>query len=151
MEYYENGGTAVARLLWQGPSVAKQVIPQSQLFTSGGATPTATAAPAQTAPTSWVINTATSGTMTSGSTVTFTSKFTAPTSGSYILDVEVYNLANNAKIAQWAPTKTLSAGQTITLTNTTTLPAGSYIVKQGVFTTSWSMIAWQDGSTFQVK
>ena len=31
MEYYENGGGAMARLLWSSPSQAKQVIPQSQL------------------------------------------------------------------------------------------------------------------------
>ncbi|HIK15140.1 MAG TPA: glycoside hydrolase family 55 protein [Leptolyngbyaceae cyanobacterium M33_DOE_097] len=32
MEYYENGGGAVSRLLWSGPGITKQVIPQSQLF-----------------------------------------------------------------------------------------------------------------------
>jgi hypothetical protein len=32
MEFYENGGDAVARLLWSGPSVAKAVVPQSALF-----------------------------------------------------------------------------------------------------------------------
>lgn len=31
-EYYENGGGAVARLLWSSPSTPKAVIPQSQLF-----------------------------------------------------------------------------------------------------------------------
>jgi hypothetical protein len=31
MEYYENGGGAVARLLWSSPSIAKQVVPQSAL------------------------------------------------------------------------------------------------------------------------
>ena len=33
MEFYENGGDAVARLLWSGPSVPKTVIPRSALFT----------------------------------------------------------------------------------------------------------------------
>ncbi len=32
LEYYENTGSAVSRLLWSGPGVSKQVIPQSQLF-----------------------------------------------------------------------------------------------------------------------
>jgi hypothetical protein len=32
MDYYENGGGAVARLLWSSPSMAKQVVPQSRLF-----------------------------------------------------------------------------------------------------------------------
>ena len=31
MEYYENGGAAVAKLLWSSPSTPKQVVPQSQL------------------------------------------------------------------------------------------------------------------------
>lgn len=32
LEYYENTGSAVARLLWSGPGISKQVIPQSRLF-----------------------------------------------------------------------------------------------------------------------
>ncbi len=32
MECYENGGGAVARLLWSSPSVTKEVIPSNQLF-----------------------------------------------------------------------------------------------------------------------
>jgi hypothetical protein len=32
MEYYENGGGAVAKLLWSSPSTPKQVVPQSRLF-----------------------------------------------------------------------------------------------------------------------
>ncbi len=35
LEYYETTGSAVAKLLWQGPAVAKQVIPQTQLFPAG--------------------------------------------------------------------------------------------------------------------
>jgi hypothetical protein len=33
MEYYENGGGAVAQLRWSSPSQAKQIIPSSRLFT----------------------------------------------------------------------------------------------------------------------
>ena len=32
MEFYENGGGAVARLLWSGPGVAKDVVPSTQLY-----------------------------------------------------------------------------------------------------------------------
>jgi endo-1,4-beta-D-glucanase Y len=34
LEYYENGGGAVAKLLWSSPSRSKEVIPSSQLFTT---------------------------------------------------------------------------------------------------------------------
>lgn len=34
MEYYENGGGAVAQLSWSSPSQPKQIIPQNRLFTS---------------------------------------------------------------------------------------------------------------------
>ena len=34
MEYYENGGGAVAKLSWASPSTAKQIIPASQLYPS---------------------------------------------------------------------------------------------------------------------
>ncbi|QDV39733.1 PA14 domain-containing protein [Tautonia plasticadhaerens] len=36
MEYYENGGGAVARLLWSGPSTPKAVVPRSRLYSGGG-------------------------------------------------------------------------------------------------------------------
>src|SRR6185295_1060484 len=41
MEFYENGGGAVAKLLWSSPSTAKQTVPQSQLYpaASGGSSP----------------------------------------------------------------------------------------------------------------
>lgn len=32
IEYYENGGDAVAKLLWSSNSQTKQVIPQTQLY-----------------------------------------------------------------------------------------------------------------------
>ncbi len=32
MEYYENGGDAVCKLLWKGPTFSKQVVPVNQLF-----------------------------------------------------------------------------------------------------------------------
>jgi glucose/arabinose dehydrogenase len=39
MEYYENGGGAVSRLLWSSPSQAKQVIPTSQLYAPATGSP----------------------------------------------------------------------------------------------------------------
>jgi hypothetical protein len=50
LEYLEENNQAVARLLWSGPSVSKQVIPQSQLYSTplGGTTPPAP--PADTTP-----------------------------------------------------------------------------------------------------
>jgi hypothetical protein len=32
IEYYENGGGAVAKLLWSGPGIPKQVVPQARLY-----------------------------------------------------------------------------------------------------------------------
>jgi chitodextrinase len=32
MEYYQDGGSAVARLAWSSPSMAKQIVPTTQLF-----------------------------------------------------------------------------------------------------------------------
>jgi len=37
MEYFENRGGAVAQLSWSGPSVGKQIIPQTNLFTTNNA------------------------------------------------------------------------------------------------------------------
>ncbi len=36
MEYYENGGGAVAKLSWSSPSQPKEIIPQNQLYSSEG-------------------------------------------------------------------------------------------------------------------
>jgi PA14 domain/Pectate lyase superfamily protein len=46
VEYYDNTGAAVSRLLWSGPGVSKQIIPQSQLFSPviDSTLPTASAA-----------------------------------------------------------------------------------------------------------
>jgi hypothetical protein len=32
IEYFENTGRAVARLLWSGPGLAKAVVPQARLY-----------------------------------------------------------------------------------------------------------------------
>lgn len=42
MDFYENGGGALATLSWSSPSLAKEIIPQSQLYpAAGGGTPPA--------------------------------------------------------------------------------------------------------------
>jgi glucose/arabinose dehydrogenase len=41
MEYYENGGAAVARLEWQSNSQAREVVPQGRLFTAIPSVPNA--------------------------------------------------------------------------------------------------------------
>jgi hypothetical protein len=47
MEYYDNTLDAVARLLWSGPSLPKQVIPQIRLYPAGGTPPPPPPPPAQ--------------------------------------------------------------------------------------------------------
>jgi hypothetical protein len=44
MDFYENGGGAMATLSWSSPSIGKEIIPQSQLYPATG-TPTPPAAP----------------------------------------------------------------------------------------------------------
>jgi hypothetical protein len=50
MDFYENGGGAVAQLSWSSPSIAKEIVPQSQLYPPGGP-PTPPAAPTNLAAT----------------------------------------------------------------------------------------------------
>lgn len=64
VEYYDNTGAAVSRLLWSGPGVTKQIIPQSQLFSpsSDSTLPTASAT---------IANVTTAGATTYDFTVTY--------------------------------------------------------------------------------
>jgi glucose/arabinose dehydrogenase len=39
MEFYENGGSAVARLSWSAPSIAKAIVPTTRLFAAAGPPP----------------------------------------------------------------------------------------------------------------
>ena len=36
LDFYENGGGTVAQLSWSSPSIAKEIVPQSQLYPPGG-------------------------------------------------------------------------------------------------------------------
>jgi hypothetical protein len=51
MDFYENGGGAVAKLLWSSANDPKAVVPQSQLYSSAPAAPVAQTASVATAPT----------------------------------------------------------------------------------------------------
>jgi hypothetical protein len=154
LEYYENTGSAVMILLWQTPSITKQVVPKLQLYpgnTTPAPSPTPTIAPA---PASWQMAATVSGNLASGSSLTIQSNFTAPAgaSGSYLMDTEVYNLANGQKVAQWYTVQSFAAGQKQTATNSWQTGAGQYQVRMGVFKPDWTFLAWQnDGASFTVK
>lgn len=204
MEYYEATGGATSTLSWQTPTLAKQIVPQGQLYSGAGsqATPTPTSAPPTATPTntvaatatptktagptatptntvaatatptkttaptvpaatptktsatpappaSWQMTGAVMGTLTAGSTLTIKGNFTAPggTNASYLLDVEVYDLATNTKVAQWLPVQPFTAGQLRIVSNTWQVVAGNYVVKLGVFNPDWSFVAWNDSAT----
>jgi hypothetical protein len=89
MEYYENGGLAVAQLSWSSASQAKQIIPQNRLcYDPGSGSPTSTPTPTNT-PT----NTATSTpTRTPTNTPTSSPTFTpTPTPSCTGLSADYYN------------------------------------------------------------
>ena len=50
IEFYENGGGAVAKLAWQSPRQAKQIVPSSQLFPQASTTPPTPTTPPTTVP-----------------------------------------------------------------------------------------------------
>ena len=55
MEFYEDGGGATAKLSWSSPSQPKQIIPQSQLYSSSSTTPPPPPPPPPSSgPFSWV-------------------------------------------------------------------------------------------------
>jgi hypothetical protein len=115
------------------------------------ATPKLTATPVS--PVNWVMSSKVLPAPVSDTVSHITSRFTAPpgVKGSFIIDVEVYDLANNTRVGHWYPVKTCTPGQVISLTNGIKLKRGTYIIKQGVFSTNWALIAWQDGPTFTIK
>ncbi len=116
--------------------------------------PTSTPSPAPVVPANWLLSSAASGAMTTGSTITITGNFTGPVSANsaYILDVEVYNTVTNTKVQQWFTTQNFTPGQLWTVTNTFNASPGNYQVRLGVFTSNWSFVTWlQNGAVFQVK
>ena len=97
-----------------------------------------------TVPSTWVLSATAAAT---GSTIATTAKFTAPTSGTFLLDTEIWDSANQ-KAAQWTETKTVTAGQALSFPYSWSASAsGTYSVRQGVFSTDWSQtLAWSNAS-----
>ncbi len=77
--------------------------------------------------------------------------FTAPSTanGQYLLDLEVKDQSGK-RVKQWFETKTMTAGQLITLTRVigkTELPAGKYTVVMGAFTPNWAQtLLWNNAA-----
>ncbi len=115
LEYYENTGGAVANLLWQSPSIAKQIIPQAQLYSGGGATPTPTPVP----PTATATPTA----------VAPTSTPTTPTATATPTTVAPTPTAASQPPASWQMSAkvngTLTSGSTLNIQSNFTAPAGA--------------------------
>lgn len=129
---------------------------QAQAYYARGglSLPSSGTPPAPPAPSVWQLSASTSGTLTNGSTVTVSANFAAPanTSGTYLVDIEVYDLNTNQKVKQWWGNQSFTAGQPQTLTNSLQVQTGRYQVRLGIFTTNWSNIAWlQNGPTYQVN
>ena len=72
--------------------------------------------------------------------------FGVAVSGSYILDMELYN-SQNVKAYQYYEARNLTAGVTQSVTwNMTPTVAGPYKLKVGIFTPDWQQKAWNDAA-----
>ena len=112
--------------------------------------PTTTSAPPaiQSRPTGWTLSASVAG----ATPAQVQSSFTAASDFSpsvVILDTEIFD-SNNAKVAQWSEAAAAGQGQTFNRTynwDTTALKAGTYAVRQGVFSSDWSrLIIWKSDS-----
>jgi hypothetical protein len=81
MEYYENGGGAVAQLSWSSPSTSKTIIPTSQLY------------PVHNSPPFVIINNPVNG-QNFPATATITLNSTAGDSDGYVTSVDYYSGTN---------------------------------------------------------
>lgn len=91
--------------------------------------------PQAQAATNWTI--AANTLVTSSSAVAVNANFTAPSSvsGKYTLDVDIYNPAGQ-RVKRWSSVRTVTANQLISFNHSWTptgQPAGTYIVKSGVW------------------
>lgn len=98
MDYYENGGDAVARLLWSSPSTPKQVIPSARLFPPVTSTQVASPAimpngGASSGPVSVSLASA-----TSGASFRYTTDGTTPTSSIGTLYATPFTLTASATV-----------------------------------------------------
>ncbi|HEX2915289.1 MAG TPA: glycoside hydrolase family 5 protein [Chloroflexia bacterium] len=101
---------------------------------------------------SWIFSPAKiSGTPNVGQTLQVTVSYQAPqgTSGSFLLDTEIY-LTNGGRVAQFVETLPFGSSQTIARSyswQTGGLATGTYVVKQGVFNPNWAgLVTWNDNS-----
>jgi hypothetical protein len=100
------------------------------------------------------MSTAVTGLKTAGSTLSIQGTYTAPTgsNGSYIMDVELYNLATGSRVSQWFTSQTFTPGQVRTAAHNWTATPGSYQVRLGIFDANWTFIGWlQEGTIIQVS
>ncbi len=119
LEYYENTGSSVAQLLWSGPGVTKQIIPQSRLFSTSIDTtlPTASAA---------VTNLTTEGSTTYDFTVTYTDNVAVNVSSLDSNDVRVTGPNGFNQLASLVGVNTTGNGTPRTATYRLTGPGGSW-------------------------
>jgi glucose/arabinose dehydrogenase len=117
MEYFENRGVAVSRLLWSSPTQAKQIIPTSQLYS--GSNPL----PPPIDPTPLPALSVTSGAIAEGNTGTTNLGFTVSLSAASTLPVSVnYATANGTALDSFdyngiSGTLTFAAGETSKVLN----------------------------------
>ncbi|MBI2765297.1 MAG: hypothetical protein HYX53_05205 [Chloroflexi bacterium] len=125
------------------------------------ATPTATATqpPPTNIPAQWLTTASTSvATLAAGQRVAAQAFVTAPKSGTYLIDVEIYGPSGEKMYQKWFDKTNLAAGQRQGFSVPWTIPAGApkgtWTVKIGVFSPGWSsLIAWDNdtGGTFTVR
>lgn len=119
LEYYENTGDAVAQLLWSGPNVTKQIIPQSQLFSTLIDTTLPTAS-------SITSNITTAGATTYNFTVTYTDNVAVNTLSLDSNDVRVTGPNGFNQLASLVSINTSGNGTPRTATYRITAPGGSW-------------------------
>lgn len=118
----------IGSLATRGPAGLGDVAPAAAV-TAGGVTVDGVVAPGAVAP---------------GQTARATARVTATSSRQVIVDIEVYG-PGGARVHQAFRTLRLQAG--VTRTFSTDVPvrsAGTHRVAIGVFTTGWSLVAWND-------
>lgn len=88
-----------------------------------------------------------------GANVSLKSSFEAPKNGKYVVDTEIYN-ASGKQVIQFDEDLTMKKGAEVTRTyswKTSGLAAGTYTIKQGLFTADWDDELQWDDSAAKVK
>ena len=121
MEYYENGGLAVAKLSWSSASQSKQIVPSSRLCTH---TPTPTATPTRTA-TNTPTKTATSTKTPTATNTPVTPTHTPTPTNTPVTPTDTPTATNTPVTPTHTPTPTntpVTPTNTATATNTPVTP-----------------------------